>query len=117
MAYGLLPCFGFHHASELNAFNLTDDVMEVLRPSVDWQVFQFVKANQLSFEEAPLSIEHRQQLAKIGTIRALYSGQIHTVTTLADKLAEGLVAAIESKTSALFLTPEFYISEDDVDEK
>lgn len=115
VAYGLLPCFGFHHASELNAFNLTDDVMEVLRPSVDWHVFQFVKANQFSFEEAPLSIEHRQRLAKIGTIRALYSGQIHTVTTLADKLAEGLVAAIESKSSALFLTPEFYISEDDMD--
>ena len=117
VAYGLLPCFGFHHSGELNAFNLTDDVMEVLRPSVDWQVFQMLSVNQLSFEDANLSVEQRQNLAKIGNIRTTYAGRIYTITTLADKLAEGLVAAIEAKTPALFLTPEFYLSENDADER
>jgi CRISPR-associated protein Cas1 len=117
VAYGLLPCFGFHHSGELNAFNLTDDVMEVLRPSVDWHVFQMLGANQLSLDDANLSVEQRQNLAKIGNIRASYAGQIYTITTLADKLAEGLVAAIEAKTPALFLTPEFYLSENDADKR
>lgn len=112
VAYGLLPCFGFHHAGELNAFNLTDDVMEVLRPSVDWHVFRMFKTEQLSFDDSTLSVAQRQQLATVGNIRAKYADQIHTITTLADKLAEGLVAAIEAKTPAPFLTPEFYQSED-----
>lgn len=117
VAYGLLPCFGFHHSGELNAFNLTDDVMEVLRPSVDWQVFGMLGTSQLSFDDTRLSVEQRQNLAKIGNLRATYAGQIHTITTLADKLAEGLVAAIEARTPTLFLTPEFYRSENEMDER
>lgn len=33
--YGLLPCLGLHHKSELNAFNLADDLIEPFRPLVD----------------------------------------------------------------------------------
>lgn len=34
-ASGLLPAFGLHHNSRLNAFNLVDDLLEPFRPSVD----------------------------------------------------------------------------------
>ena len=33
--FGLNPAMGIHHANELNAFNLADDLMEVFRPVVD----------------------------------------------------------------------------------
>ena len=32
---GLAPALGLHHCSQLNAFNLVDDLMEPLRPSID----------------------------------------------------------------------------------
>lgn len=35
VANGFLPCLGLFHCSELNAFNLADDVMEPFRPFVD----------------------------------------------------------------------------------
>lgn len=35
VAHGLLPALGLFHASEQNAFNLADDVIEPLRPLVD----------------------------------------------------------------------------------
>lgn len=39
VAYGFLPAFGLHHRSELNAFNLADDLIEPYRPLVDvWVV-------------------------------------------------------------------------------
>lgn len=39
VAYGFLPAFGVHHRSELNAFNLADDLIEPYRPLVDaWVV-------------------------------------------------------------------------------
>lgn len=35
VAYGLNPALGIHHHSELNAFNLADDLIEPFRPLVD----------------------------------------------------------------------------------
>ena len=35
VAHGLLPSIGLHHASEQNAFNLADDIIEPFRPIVD----------------------------------------------------------------------------------
>ncbi len=37
-AHGLLPAHGLHHRSELNAFNLADDLLEPFRPLVDLAV-------------------------------------------------------------------------------
>lgn len=44
VAHGLLPSLGLFHASEQNAFNLADDVIEPFRPVVDL----FVAKNMLS---------------------------------------------------------------------
>jgi len=41
VTYGFLPAFGLHHKSQLNSFNLADDLIEPLRPLID----QWVKAN------------------------------------------------------------------------
>jgi CRISPR-associated protein Cas1 len=41
IGYGLNPSFGIWHSSELNAFNLADDLLEPFRPIVD----RYVKEN------------------------------------------------------------------------
>lgn len=43
IAYGLNPAFGIHHSSELNSFNLADDLIEPFRPIVDDYVARFIK--------------------------------------------------------------------------
>ena len=45
VAHGLLPSLGLFHASEQNAFNLADDVIEPFRPLVDLFVSQHVMPN------------------------------------------------------------------------
>lgn len=40
VAHGLLPSLGLFHASEQNAFNLADDLIEPFRPLVDFYVIQ-----------------------------------------------------------------------------
>lgn len=42
VAHGLLPSVGLFHASEQNAFNLADDVIEPFRPLVDLFVYKMV---------------------------------------------------------------------------
>lgn len=43
IAYGLNPAFGIHHSSELNAFNLADDLIEPFRPIIDDYVVRNIK--------------------------------------------------------------------------
>ena len=105
VAYGLLPAFGIHHNSDLNAFNLTDDLMEVLRPFVDDAVYSLKNDGSLNLDENSLSIEVRQSLANSGNTLCAIAGENHTLANACDKMAVGLVAAIESKSAALLPLP------------
>jgi len=50
IAYGLNPSFGMWHSSELNGFNLADDLIEPFRPIVDKYVLENIsKKNELTF--------------------------------------------------------------------
>ena len=55
--YGLEPCLGIFHHSELNQFNLADDLMEPYRPLVDLFV-----ASHVPDDDGPLTPELKHQL-------------------------------------------------------
>lgn len=107
VSYGLLPTFGIHHASELNAFNLTDDMMEVFRPFVDGFVYGLKITNELGNSDAQLSKEIRQRLANIGNVECRIDEQVHSLANASDKISASLVAAMEGKSPALLKLPEF----------
>lgn len=46
VAHGFLPALGLHHKSQLNAFNLADDLIEPLRPLVDRWVMENAQADE-----------------------------------------------------------------------
>lgn len=54
---GMEPCLGIFHHSELNQFNLADDLMEPYRPLVDLYV-----ASQVPDDDGPLTPLIKQQL-------------------------------------------------------
>jgi CRISP-associated protein Cas1 len=56
VAYGLNPSFGMWHSSELNAFNLADDLIEPFRPIVDKYVLENINKN------SEVSFQNRQDL-------------------------------------------------------
>lgn len=109
VAYGLLPTFGIHHCNQLNAFNLTDDMMEVFRPFVDDMVWDMRQSGELNTDERKLCASIRQSLANIGNVNCFFEGQNHTIANACDKMAASLVNAIEGKTPALLSLPEFRI--------
>lgn len=109
VAYGLIPTFGIHHNNQLNAFNLTDDLMEAFRPFVDVLALQLQRGGLLEREELP--IEARRQLANIGNAHCLMEGQTHTLANGCEKVAAGLVTAIESKSAALLPLPTLKITQ------
>jgi len=108
IAYGLIPAFGIHHANDLNAFNLTDDLMEVFRPMVDWQVVLMLQDGLgETARDGLLTKEFRQILANIGNALCAIKGDTHTIANAADAMAASLVSAIEKKDATLLILPEF----------
>jgi CRISPR-associated protein Cas1 len=59
VSYGLLPSFGIHHNSQLNAFNLTDDFIEVFRPFADKMVKTMLMAGEINVDEDRLSVRRQ----------------------------------------------------------
>lgn len=110
VAYGLVPAFGIHHDNELNAFNLTDDLMEVLRPFADHMVFGLKRDSKINPDDHHLSVAVRQTLANIGNISCHVNGQVHTIGNACDLMAASLVSAIEGKSPALLVLPEFTLN-------
>jgi CRISPR-associated protein Cas1 len=107
VSYGLIPAFGIHHDNELNAFNLTDDIIEVFRPFIDHIVFGLYRNKEIRPEDNGLPWEVRQKLAGTGNINCRIDGQVHTLCNACDLMAAGLVSAIEGKSAALLPLPEF----------
>ena len=104
VSYGLLPAFGVHHNSELNAFNLSDDVLEIFRPFVDDSVKRLCEDNAL--DENSLSKENRQFMAGVLSQTCLLDGEVQTLINASDRVAEQLVSAIEQKNPKILSIPE-----------
>lgn len=87
ISYGLNPSFGIWHSSELNAFNLADDLIEPFRPIVDRYVL-----NNIS-KDNPLSSKNRQELVGL-----LYSKVItnQNQQTLVNEAMKNIVASYQS---------------------
>ncbi len=62
VAYGFITAFGLHHRSELNAFNLADDLLEPFRPILDAHVLHHFP---LHTQEHELSREDKARVVGV----------------------------------------------------
>ena len=94
--YGLLPWEGLHHCSQLNQYNLADDLMEPFRPVVDL----YVAANVDEARTLVPALKH----ALFGLMNAdiLSGGQHHSVAYAMERLVQSLRTSME-KGGALAL--------------
>lgn len=103
-AHGLLACFGLHHNSDLNPFNLADDLLEPLRPVVDREVWQMAKDREQP--GAGLEKEDRQRLAALAGVQVSIAGEKHSLYHAAELMAQSLVRATRKKDPGALLLPE-----------
>jgi CRISPR-associated protein Cas1 len=101
---GLLPAIGLHHASQLNAFNLADDVIEPFRPIVDLAAWRL--AGQGRRPTAGLSLADRQALARVLLEPMRIGRETVTVLVATEMVAAGLVRALEGTSAKLLTLPE-----------
>lgn len=98
--YGFEPSLGLFHHSELNAFNLADDLLEPFRPLVDLYAFRFVES-----EGEYLTKEMRRELVQLLNCNIRSGKESHGVNHAIEREVQSLSRCFED-TSAVLLLPE-----------
>lgn len=89
-AHGFLCAVGVHHRSELNQFNLADDFMEVLRPTVDLWTAKHI-TNGIPFDKS-----HRAALVSLLNADVIIDGERQRITRATEIMAASYLAAVVS---------------------
>lgn len=105
VAAGLLPAFGIHHSGTQNAFNLADDLLEVLRPLADAMVFEMSGRGRRP-DDMNLTRECRQQLAGVVMEPLVIDREQLSVLPAVDRMVASLVRALSGEGASALTLPQ-----------
>lgn len=95
---GLEPCLGIFHHSELNRFNLADDLMEPYRPLVDLYV-----ASHVPDDEGDLTPAIKQQLFQLSHYLVEQGGKQFRAISAIGRMADSFSRIVQSGEGQLEL--------------
>ena len=107
---GLIPAIGIHHRSQVNPFNLADDIIEPFRPTVDWLVYEMRDPDDwgdVNDERLGLPKEDRQRLAAVLTHQIRIENEEMNVLNAIDRCVASFVRSLRSRKSGDLQLPEF----------
>ena len=96
--HGIEPCLGIFHHSELNQFNLADDLMEPYRPLVDLYV-----ASHTGGEEGDLTPKLKQSLFNLTNYLVRQGGKRYRMISAVGRMAESFARVLAQETGTLEL--------------
>ena len=102
VSYGLLPTFGVFHNSELNAYNLADDMIEPLRPLVDMVV---KKLEQDDVLDVNLNTSIKSALINVLVMQMKFRGEDVTLLHICDVMAHSFVKSIKLNDASYLQLP------------
>ena len=100
VCYGLEPSIGVFHHSELNNFNLADDMIEPFRPLVDLYVSQNYDVAEIDSDLTP---ERKRDIFGIINYDMDVKGEKRIISTCIDMLVASYSSALQGKRSDLEL--------------
>ena len=102
--FGFIPALGIHHCSELNAFNLADDLIEPFRPFVDAHVRLNGIGEQVGEAVQGLQLGERASLVQSLQLTCVVAGERHTLLHAIHLLVKSLnTATTQSKADKLLM--------------
>lgn len=100
VCYGLEPSLGMFHHSELNSFNLADDLIEVFRPLVDLYVASHFDIAEVDFDLTP---QIKRDLFNIINYDMSVKGDKRIISNCIDMLVYSYSGAIQGNRTDLEL--------------
>ena len=92
VSYGLLPTFGVFHNSDLNAYNLADDMIEPLRPMVDMVVKKLEIEDEL---DVHMGVGVKSALLNVLVMQMRLNDENITVLNVCDIMAHSFVKSMK----------------------
>ena len=80
VAKGFHPSLGLHHKSQFNAYNFSDDIIEIFRPMVDYLIYM----NKDILNEVKLSKEIRQKILLIAQQKVFFKEKKYNFSQVID---------------------------------
>ena len=95
-ARGLIASQGIFHRSELNSFNLADDLIEPYRAAIDDYILTFVAPAHLNDEDFALTKEDRQLILDILNFYVIMEGRKVPIRFAVERTVESFIQTINS---------------------
>ena len=80
VAKGFHPSLGLHHKSQFNAYNFSDDIIEIFRPMVDYLIYM----NKDILNEIKLSKEIRQKILLVAQQKVFFKEKKYNFSQVID---------------------------------
>ena len=103
-AHGFLPAFGVFHCSTLNAFNLSDDIIEPYRAFVDVVVAEHYE-NFIELSDTRFLPEHKVELYQLFTMKTMIDGENTTLLNSIEVCVSSLMNVTLNKDIGLLKLP------------
>lgn len=104
-ARGLIASEGIFHRSELNSFNLADDIIEPYRAIVDEYVLSQVEPFHTTERDAGLTKSDRELLVDILNYYVIINNKSFTLKHAIERTIESFVQAMEADNANLLVLP------------
>ena len=108
-ARGFISMIGINHHSELNQFNLVDDLIECFRPIVDDYVLSEVTFNHINSADSSLTSEDRRAIIDILNKNDIIYNKKFEVKLSISKMVESFARAVLEEDISLFELPKVLI--------
>ncbi len=92
VAYGFEPSLGIHHKSQLNQFNLADDIIEPYRPIID----NFVYQNYTEWDEEFFTPQ-KAELQLLLNSATVIDGNRHSVANAIELTVQSIISSFENE--------------------
>lgn len=99
-ARGLVASQGIFHHSELNSFNLADDIIEPFRPVVDEYILSNIAPFHIGEQDASLTKSDRQNIIDILNYSVIINSRKYSIKHAVECTIESFVQAIETREAS-----------------
>lgn len=107
-ARGLVASQGIFHRSELNSFNLADDIIEPFRPAVDEYILSEVAPYHIGDPDSSLTAEDRHKIVDILNFSVIMNSKRFPINHAVERAVESFIQAIESGEGSDLSLPSIY---------
>ncbi len=94
---GLLPSLGVFHSSNVNSFNLADDMIEPFRPILDYYVLQYIENYKDTEQESTLKPIEKKHLLDCLNYSCKINESSTSILTAIEQFVESFVRCIIAK--------------------